>query len=168
MRWKKTKREPMRTSRMNGFAWGMLFFLLIYVSLLLLPYVFAIVSSFKTLNDFIDNLFGWTKPTLENYRDVMEKFKYPVVMDNGSAGYYNFLGMSINSVLYALGGAFCATIIPCITAYCSAKFDFVIGKILTHLVYIIMALPLVGTTGASIEMTKMLGIHDTIPVMWFL
>ena len=153
---------------MNRFSYIMLIFMAFYAVILLVPYIYALVVSFKDLGDFTDNMFGVSVPTLDNYRKVMAEFVYPVVLSDGSSGYYDFWGMVWNSFLVSLGGAFCATMTPCITAYCAAKFDFAISKFLTTLVYVIMAIPIVGTTAASIQMTAAIGAYDTIPGTWFL
>lgn len=165
---RKHNENQLKTHKMNSFSRVLLVFMVIYAVLLLLPYVFALISSFKELGDFADHMFGLTKPTLDNYKLVMERFTYPVVKADGSAGYYDFWGMVYNSFIVAAGGAFCATMVPCITAYCAAKFDFAIGKILTTIVYLTMSIPIIGTTAASIQMTHMIGMHDTIIGTWFL
>lgn len=165
---RKKKDHDLKCHKMNKFSWGLLVFMAIYAVLLLAPYVFALLSSFKSVGDFTDHMFGLTKLTLENYKKVMTGFVYPVVMENGASGYYDFWGMCTNSFLYAIGCAFCGTMTPCIVGYCSAKFDFKIGKFLTSLVYVLMTLPLVGSTGASIQMTKVIGAYDTILGAYFL
>ena len=143
-------------------------FCLLVAILLLFPYLFALNASFRGLGEFSDNMFGFSKLTLENYKRVFNDFVYQVVLADGSAGAYDFWGLTGNSFAYAIGGALCAAMSPCITAYCCSKFDFLIGKILTNIVYITMAIPIIGTTAASIQMTKMIGINDTLPGVWFL
>lgn len=165
---RKYKENEMKNHKMNTFSWIMLAMMIIYAVALLIPYIFALIISFKDLGDFADNMFGISMPTLDNYRKVMEEFTYPVVLSDGSSGYYDFWGMVLNSFLVAIGCAFCMTMVPCVVAYCAAKFDFAICKGLTPLVYIIMAVPIVGTTAASIQMTHQIGIYDTIPGTWFL
>lgn len=166
------KRKPnenmLKTHRMNSFSRILLVVMVIYAILLLVPYVFALMASFKELGDFSDHMFGFTAPTLDNYKKVMQEFVYPVVLKDGSAGYYDFWGMVLTSFLVSIGGAFAMTMTPCVTAYCAAKFDFAIGKILTTIVYVTMSIPIIGTTAASIQMTHTIGIHDTIPGTWFL
>lgn len=153
---------------MNRFSWVILVFMIIYAILLLIPYVFAFITSFKSLGDFRDYMFSWTVPTMENYKKVMQEFVYPVVLKDGSSGYYDFWGMVLNSFLVSVGGAFMMTMTPCVCAYCASKFDFAIGKLLTTIVYVTMSIPIIGSTAASIQMTQFLGLHDTIVGTWFL
>lgn len=162
------KYDDKKVNRMNFFAWTMLAFLLLYAVCLLYPYFLAIVSSFKTMGDFTDHMFGFTAPTLDNYKRVLTEFIYPVTLSDGSAGYYDFLGLAMNSFLYALGGALCLAIAPCITSYCVARFPYFFSKIVMTVVYVCMAIPIVGSTASEIQMTHTLGIYDTIPGIWFM
>ena len=157
-----------RKHRMNPFAWVMFVFLCVYAACLLFPYLLALLSSFKSLSDFTDKMFSVTTPTLENYMRVFTEFTYPITLSDGSAGYYDFLGLTWNSISYALGGAVCLAIVPCVTAYCVAKFPYFFSKIMMVIVYVCMAIPIVGSTASEIQMTHMLGIYDTIPGMWFM
>lgn len=166
---KRNKNENvLKSHKMNRFSWVILVFMIIYAILLLIPYVFAFITSFKSLGDFRDYMFSWTVPTLENYKKVMQEFVYPVVLKDGSSGYYDFWGMVLNSFLVSVGGAFMMTMTPCVCAYCASKFDFAIGKLLTTIVYVTMSIPIIGSTAASIQMTQFLGLHDTIVGTWFL
>lgn len=166
---KRNKNENvLKSHRMNRFSSVILVFMMIYAILLLVPYVFALMTSFKSLGDFRDYMFSWTMPTLENYKKVMQEFVYPVVLKDGSSGYYDFWGMVLNSFLVSVGGAFMMTMTPCVCAYCASKFDFAIGKIMTTIVYVTMSIPIIGSTAASIQMTQFLGLHDTIVGTWFL
>lgn len=166
---KRNKNENvLKSHKMNRFSWVILVFMIIYAILLLIPYVFAFITSFKSLGDFRDYMFSWTVPTMENYKKVMQEFVYPVVLKDGSSGYYDFWGMVLNSFLVSVGGAFMMTMTPCVCAYCASKFDFAIGKLLTTIVYVTMSIPIIGSTAASIQMTQFLGLHDTIVGTWFL
>ena len=165
---RKVNENGPRPHKMNTFAWIMFVFLCIYAVLLMFPYVLALVSSFKTLSDFTDRMFSLTTPTLENYKRVFTEFIYPVTLSDGSSGYYDFLGLTWNSFLYAFGGAVCLAVVPCFTAYCVAKFPYFFSKVIMTIVYVCLAIPIVGSTASEIQMTRMLGIYDTIPGMWFM
>lgn len=157
-----------KTNKMNRFAWVMFVIMSIYAILILFPYAFALFASFKSVADFSDNPFGISVPTLSAYTKMLKSFVYPVLMKDGSAGYYDFLGLTINSFLFASGRAFIGTMTPCVVSYCAARFDFKIGKFLTDLVYVLLTVGLIGTTGASIEMTQRLGLYDNMIGMYVL
>lgn len=165
---KNEKEEIPRKHKMNGFSWTMLVILCIYALCLMFPYFLALMSSFKTMSDFTDNMFSFTMPTLENYKNVFTEFIYPVTLSDGSPGYYDFFGLIGNSFLYAFGGAVCLAIVPCVTAYCVAKFPYFFSKIVMVVVYVCMAIPIVGSTASEIQMTHFLGIYDSIPGIWFM
>lgn len=165
---KKADENAQRTHAMNAFAWVMLVFLCVYALCLLYPYILALMSSFKTMSDFTDRMFSFTTLTLENFSRVFSEFTYPVTLSDGSAGYYDFWGLTLNSFLYAFGGAVCLAIVPCVTAYCVARFPYFFSKIVMTVVYVCMAIPIVGSTASEIQMTHTLGIYDSIPGIWFM
>lgn len=158
-------REHVRTP---AGGWVLFALLCLYIAALLFPYFIALNGAFRSNADFSNNIFGFSAPTLENIQAVLTGFKYDVVLPDGSEGAYYFDGLLVNSVLYALGSALSATFTPCVVAYCAARFDYPFSKFLVTLVYVLMAVHLVGTTPASIEMTQAIGIYDSIPGAWFL
>ena len=143
-------------------------FLIIYAALLLYPYLLALNSSLRDWGEFTDNVFGISRWSLDNFIKVFKEFNYPVTMPDGTPGAFFFDGLLLNSVLYALGCATAATLCPCIVGYCTAKFPYKFSKFIISMVYVLMALPIVGTTVSEIQMTQNLGIYNTIPGMWFL
>lgn len=154
--------------KMNAFAWVMLVLLGIYAICLMYPYVLALFSSFKSMSDFTDNMFGFAELTIENYVRVFTEFVYPVTLKDGSAGYFDFWGLVLNSFLYAFGGAVCLAIVPCVVAYCCAKFPYKFSGFIESMVYVLMVIPIVGSTPSEIQMAQTLGIYDSIPGMWFM
>ncbi len=160
---KKYNENAYRTSKMSPVTWVCCLVLVIYACCLMYPYLLALLSSFKSLKDYTDNMFTITNLTFDNFKKVFTGFVYPVILKNGAAGYYNFLGLTMNSVMYAVGGAFFLAVTPCIVAYCCQKFPFKFSKFIEALVYIVMIVPIVGNTASSIQMTHSLGMYDT---MW--
>jgi ABC-type glycerol-3-phosphate transport system permease component len=76
--------------------------------------------------------------------------------------------MLFNSVLYALGCAFFASFIPCITAYGCAKFPYLSSKVIYTIVIVVMGLPIVGSLPSEIMMAKNLGLYDHIWGVWLM
>ena len=165
---KKYKEDALKSSRMTKGVWPVCIVLIFYATCLLIPYLIAILSSFKSLANYSDHMFGFTELTLDNYKKVLTGFVYPIIMKDGSAGYYDFLGLTVNSLLYSVGGAFCLTVTPCVVAYCCQKFPYKLSKIIVALVYVLMIVPLVGNTASTIQMTHWLGIYDTMVGHWFM
>ncbi len=143
-------------------------FLIIYAALLLYPYLLAVNSSFRDWGAFTDNIFGFSKWTLDNFKKVFKEFNYPITMSDGTPGAFFFDGLLTNSFLYALGCAAAATLCPCIVGYCTAKFPYKFSKFIISMIYVLIGLPIVGTTVSEIQMTQKIGVYNTIPGMWFL
>lgn len=146
----------------------MLVFLVIYAAMILYPYLLALNSAFREWGEFTDNIFGFSKWTFENFKKVFVEFNYPVTMADGTPGAYYFDGLLMNSVLYAVGCAAAATLCPCIVGYCTAKFPYKFSKFIVSMIYVLMGMPIVGSTVSEIQMAQNVGIYNTIPGMWFL
>ena len=143
-------------------------FLVIYASAILYPYLLALNSAFRDWGSFTDNIFGFSKWTLDNFKQVFVQFNYPVTMPDGTPGAFYFDGLLLNSALYSLGCAAAATICPCIVGYCTAKFPYKFSRFIISMIYVLMGLPIVGTTVSEIQMSQTIGIYNAIPGMWFL
>lgn len=143
-------------------------FLVIYASAILYPYLLALNSAFRDWGSFTDNIFGVSKWTLDNFKQVFVQFNYPVTMPDGTPGAFYFDGLLFNSALYSLGCAAAATICPCIVGYCTAKFPYKFSGFIISMIYVLMGLPIVGTTVSEIQMSQTIGVYNTIPGMWFL
>lgn len=143
-------------------------FLVIYASAILYPYLLALNSAFRDWGSFTDNIFGISKWTLDNFKQVFVQFNYPVTMPDGTPGAFYFDGLLFNSVLYSLGCAAAASICPCIVGYCTAKFPYKFSRFIISMIYVLMGLPIVGTTVSEIQMSQTIGVYNTIPGMWFL
>lgn len=133
---------------------------LLFVSLLL----WAFFTSLKTKADFRTNVLLWPKRGWQwsNYSYVFENFKIPVTDEQGVEHTIGMFGQLINSVIYALGGAFLATLVPCVTAYVTAKFDKISSKVIYTIVIVTMTLPIVGAYPSEIHLARTLGIYDQI------
>lgn len=164
----KQSKEKKSKKRMPIGAKIMLVFLVIYAAMILYPYLLALNSAFREWGEFTDNIFGFSKWTLENFKKVFVEFNYPVTMEDGTPGAYYFDGLLMNSVLYAVGCAAAATLCPCIVGYCTAKFPYKFSKFLVSMIYVLMGMPIVGTTVSEIQMAQNVGIYNSIPGMWFL
>lgn len=167
MKKKKVKEAKVKIKTPSG-AKIITVFLVIYGLLILYPYLLALNSSLREWGAFTDNIFGFSKLTLSNFIKVFKEFNYPVTLSDGTPGAFFFDGLLINSVLYAVGCAAAATLCPCIVGYATAKFPYRFSRFLISFIYVLMGLPIVGTTVSEIQMTQNLGIYNTIPGMWIL
>ena len=143
-------------------------FLVIYAVMLLYPYTVALNGAFRTWGSFTDNIFALKDFTFDNFKRVLTEFSYPVTLPDGTPAAYYFGGMLLNSILYAGGCALAGCTCPMIVGYCTARFPNRFSKFLIDMVYVLMALPIVGKIGSEIEITQKLGLYNSIPGIWFL
>jgi len=143
-------------------------FLFLYAVAILYPYLLAFNSAFREWGAFTDNIFGVSKLILDNFKQVFVEFNYPITMPDGTPGAFFFDGLLLNSVLYSVGCAAASALCPCIVGYCTAKFPYKFSNFIISMIYVLMALPIVGTTVSEIQMAQNIGVYNTIPGMWFL
>lgn len=165
---RKLKEQPLKASRMTPVSWLVCIVLLIYAACLMYPYFLAFLSAFKSLGNYTDHFFSVTELTLDNFKRVLTGFTYPVILKGGGSGYYDFLGLTVNSFLYAGGGALGLTITPCIVAYCCQKFPYKFSKFIEAMIYVIMIVPIIGNTASSIQVTQAVGFYDHMWGHWIM
>lgn len=143
-------------------------FLIVYCIILMVPYLVALNASFRDWGSFTDNMFALSTPTLANFKKVLVEFNYPVTMPDGTPGAFFFDGLLTNTLLYSVGCALSATACPCIVGYCIAQFPNKFSKFIHTLIYVLLALPIVGNVVSEIQVSQMVGAYNSIPGMWFL
>ena len=163
----KRKNTDSTRTRLSVFTTVLLVLLALYVLSMLVLLFWALLTSFKSQADFRINVFGWPKEFVWNYSFVFGKFVYPIQTENGTEN-VGMLMMFVNSLLYALGCSFAATITPCIVAYLCAKFDYKFSKVVTVTVIVVMALPIVGSLPSEIMVAKTVGVFDHIWGLWIM
>ena len=142
----------------------------VYVISILSLVVFGLMNSVKDPLQFSDATLGFPKEPILDW----EWKNYTVAFEALQAPYGNtgltvlFPEQLFNSVMYAVGCAFFATFIPCITAYACAKFPYKSSKLIYTLVIIVMGLPVVGSLPSEIVMAQKLGLYDHIWGTWLM
>ena len=120
---------------------------------------------------------------LFNYRQVIELFTYKKttsfyvngsldaishyqkVWFGGSANGANsatFIDIFINTFLYTVGGAFIMCFMPALTAYITAKYDYVWCKALHLINIVIMCIPIVGRYPTELTFLRNSGLYDNM------
>ena len=143
--------------------------LFVYTVSLLTPLLWTLLTSFKNVDDWNWALVQkdasgvvWTKSfEFSNYVEAYKNFYVERVRGGLNYRFY-ITDMFINSVLYAGGCAFFATITPCLAAYLCARYRYKFGKIAYTVVLITMAIPIVGSLPSEIQMVKNIGLYDNI------
>lgn len=136
--------------------------LILYCISLIYPLVWALMTSFKETLDYLNNPIGFpARLAVENYA-MAYKYFYVTVEVGSNIKYIYLEEMILNSLLYSIGGAFFATFSAAITAYAASRFKFKFSKVIYWIVIITMILPIVGSLPSEIQVTKALGLYDSI------
>lgn len=141
----------------------------VYVIFLLYLILWGFGSSVKATlglkNVFRDNMSGFPKGwpwewEWSNYQKILKYLYVDVWGRDGRFVRTTFLGLVLNSVLYAVGGAFVATLIPFIMAYATTKVNYKFNVVIDTIVVVCMAIPIVGSQPSEIQVLKTLGLFD--------
>lgn len=146
----------------------LLVILIAYSVSLFVPLIWAFTTSFKLQSDFRINILGFPNPPVWNYGYLFKMFRTPTTDASGATVYVGLWKMLLNSVLYSLGCAFFNTLVPCLTAYLCARFNYRLSKIVYMTVIVTMILPIVGSMPAELQMAKNLGLYNNIWGLWIM
>lgn len=143
--------------------------LLLYTISLLIPIAWAVMTSFKTRLEFIDNPFSLPqKFNLSNYTTAFDRLFVTIEAGRGSRKVY-LEELFLNSFIYSLVCTFMATATPCITAYAVAKYKHTIpAKIIYVIAIVTFIVPIIGNLPSEIRMLKVLNLYDTMLGIAFL
>ena len=144
------------------FAIVILAVLILYAVSLVVPFIWAIDTSLKSMMDFtIDPVWPSFSFTFENYLQAFDKFFVEVGSGETLRPIY-YEGMMLNSVIYAVGSSFIQTAIICVTAYATSRFNFKFDKVIYTIVIVTMILPIIGSLPSELRMAKLFGLYDSI------
>ena len=151
-----------KRSKSEKTVFGVVFaFFMLYGASLCIPFLWVIMSSFKTGLQFKNdtrmdgrgNAFALPKTwEFSNWASAFRGLNY-----NG----VDFLGLMVNSV-YFVGVVLLGTIFFSMTlAYCLSKYTFKLKGFLYGLGIFTMTVPIVGTLGAAFKLQMAIGLYDT-------
>lgn len=154
-------------TKFSPFTIVLMIVLAVYVLSMFTLIGWALITSFKSPNDFRTNAIGMPEKFVWNYTFVYTKFYVSVLTESGMEVVY-METMFVYSILYSLGCAFFQTLVPCITAYLCARFNYKFSKIVYTAVIVVMILPIVGSLPAELQMAKNTGLYDSIWGLWIM
>lgn len=162
-------RRKKLTNRFTWFECVSVFVLSLYALSMIMILFWGFINSFKGRADFNDgNIMGLPKPfTLKSYTTVFEQF-FVTVLQDGMVVDVTPLGMAVNSFMYAFIGALINAVVPLLVAYVAQKFRCWYSKMLTLIVIVTMAIPIVGSDPAKIQILNSIGLYDTMLGSWIL
>ena len=143
--------------------------LILYSASLIILFLWGLLSSLKTVDEFRLNLYGLPNEwAFSNYSTVLSKF---FVRVNTATGFPIEIGIGeqlLYSLMYVGGCAILQTLIPCLMAYLSVKFPYKFSKAVYVVVIIAMVLPVVGSQASEIRILRLFNLYDTLPGIWLL
>ena len=138
----------MKTNNHSEIGWHMILGAIVF--LMLVPIVFALSNSFKTLQDAFNTIFEIipSHPTLENYRHVFEKLP--------------FIQITLNTFLIAASVTTFKTITSLFAAYSFVYFDYKGKQFFYFIMLSTMFIPFTVTMIPNYLMISKLGLRDCI------
>lgn len=129
----------------------------------------GLMTSVKDPFEYRRNMTGFPeKLKFSNYLTAIKTVQIKIQTKDLEFKMVGVAQMYWNTIWYAGGCAFFSALIPCITAYLCAKFPYKFSGVVVGIVLVTMALPIVGSAPSQIQLTKTLGMYDTIWGMWLL
>ena len=154
-----------KKGKLSVFTWILCGILMLYCIMMLVPWLWGFMTSFKSKWDMRTNTFGLPKEWLfSNYPLVLSKFTVTVEATSGpyptrQAG---ILEMVYNGVIYWVGLSFCGTFVGALMAYATARYKYKMSGFIYALVLVTMILPLIGSLPASLDVARRLNLHDSM------
>ncbi len=153
-----SRKSHLEKKKWSPFTIIILVVLLIYTVALAGLLYWAIITSFKSDNELVNeaNYYKWPMEFTSHYASVLKNF----TMSGGKGTRLNFWQIVGNTLIYALGSAFFKTLVPCLTAYACARFDFKPGKVVYTAVLVAMVVPIVGSLPSELSVAYSFRIGD--------
>lgn len=143
--------------------------LIIYVVVLLIPLIWGLFISFVSRDAYSDYLHNpLTLPTSYSFMNYINGFNDFNIKPVGSYVEQNIFEILGQTLIYSVSCSLAATIVPCICAYASARFNFKFGKLIYGIVIATMAIPIVGNLPSEIVVAQRLNIFDNLWLFWIM
>lgn len=145
--------------------------LLLYAISFISIFAWGFSTSLKNDGEFILDKLGFPpKWRFSNYIDVFNNLLLKITPEGSTVTYqYNAINLILNSLLYAGGCTFFATITPCIVAFCCAKCKYKrVNKIIEMAVIIVMIVPIIGQTPARLSIAQTFGWYNNMWGIWIM
>ena len=128
----------------------------------ILPFIWLIINSFKTSQEFSTNYAGlpinWT----------FENFVNAFTFASPETHYFNVFQMLGMSLLLSVCGTLATVFFSSCAAYVVAKYEFPGRKIIFGIVIFTLIIPIVGSLPSQIQLMQKMGLYDTIIGVIFL
>lgn len=148
-------------------AFQIILYVIVAVYCLSMVYVllFGLINSLKDATDFEwlnpfgfpHKEFGWK---FDNYSKVLKEFKVSNMSMGGEE--VGFMGMFVNSLLYAVFMSLFSMATQIMVAYAIAKYDFRLKPLLYGVAVIVMLLPIIGSLASEVQMADTFNFRNNL------
>lgn len=175
------KVNSLKKKKFSVFNFILVVLLIFYTLTIFLSIYFIVANAFKDVGDYLGgynaasgntyegtNVFGLPRAgsfTLYNVKEILSCAIYGTKNDV-SWTLFMVPDVLIYSIEYAVGGAFFAALVPCITAYFVAKFNYKFSKVLYAVVIIVIIVPVIGNLPSTYRVLHALNLYDNILGMY--
>lgn len=154
----------MKTKRKIAISEIVLLAVLVIYSISILYLIFwGLLTSLKTQDDFLieQNIFGFPAEfAWDNYQAVFKRLYIQVTRD-GVRFKITLIWQIIYTLLYAGVGCLLAALAPFLVAYACSRFHYKFNEVLETLVFVVMIVPVVGSTTSMLSLLHQLNLYDT-------
>ena len=153
------------------FAICALILMVVFALTIIVPMVWAFFSSFKSELDYsfyplkfpLSEYGGWR---FDNFSIAYKIMYIAVDTVEGGTRYVYATEMFMNSLIYSAGCTFVCLFSHIMMAYICARFKSGFGKMIYGIVVVVLTLPIIGNLPAELQMSKTLGIYDSLIGIW--
>lgn len=143
--------------------------LILYSVILFALFIWGFLTAMRENLGFISDPFGFEGGLhIDNFEKAFFLFQTTVKGVDGGYRTVYIEEMFLNSLIYSLGCSLVNTFVTCVVAYVASKFDFKICGIISTMVIVLLALPIVGNLPAEISMAKTLNVYGTMGGMFIM
>lgn len=161
----RVKKNNRISRRMDAFQ--IILYVIVAVYCLSMVYVllFGLINSLKDATDFEwlnpfgfpHKEFGWK---FDNYSKVLKEFKVSSMSMGGEE--VGFMGMFVNSLLYAVFMSLFSMATQIMVAYAIAKYYFRLKPLLYGVAVIVMLLPIIGSLASEVQMADTFNFRNNL------
>lgn len=161
----RVKKNNRISRRMDAFQIILYAIVAIYCLSMIYVLLFGLINSLKDATDFEwlnpfgfpHKEFGWK---FDNYSKVLKEFKVSSMSMGGEE--VGFMGMFVNSLLYAVFMSLFSMATQIMVAYAIAKYDFRLKPLLYGVAVIVMLLPIIGSLASEVQMADTFNFRNNL------
>ncbi|MCQ2742336.1 MAG: ABC transporter permease subunit [Bacilli bacterium] len=158
-----------KKSELSPFTIFMLVVLIIFCIMLVGIVVWSLLIALTGNLYFTYNrTFDLSNLTIENFANIINCTIKRTSATGEPLSNLSIWQVYLLSFLYAAMCAFTNTLVPCLTSYFAARYNYKFSKIIYYVVLIVMLVPIIGSLPSEIAVVNALGLNDKIYVLWIM